>query len=179
MIKSAEISDCGVYRSMLLRLWDEALPVLVVIMLNPSTADAEIDDPTILNLIQRAKHNGYGAILVVNLCDFRSPHPSELMKAAEPTGPNFADHMAEALERAQEVGVVLVAWGNGGAMVLPGSHWSEHDLMMDNITDNYPDLLPVCIGLTKDGYPKHPLARGVHRVPVEAKFQPFKWDAPI
>ena len=43
MIKSAEISDCGVYRSMLLRLWDEALPVLVVIMLNPSTADAEID----------------------------------------------------------------------------------------------------------------------------------------
>ena len=44
MIKTAKISPCGQYRYRLGRLWDESLPVCLWIMLNPSKADADIDD---------------------------------------------------------------------------------------------------------------------------------------
>ena len=76
MRRAAEISPCGLYRYWLEREWDTALPKLVVGMLNPSTADAAVDDPTLLTLIHFGRLWGYGGLAVVNLYGWRSPHPS-------------------------------------------------------------------------------------------------------
>lgn len=49
-------------------------------MLNPSTADAEIDDPTITRCIGFAKSWGFGGLMVGNLWAYRATDPKELKK---------------------------------------------------------------------------------------------------
>ena len=65
---SAVISDCQRYRYWLER--DRGERPLVFVMLNPSTADAEVDDPTIRRCRRFASDNGYTGIIVVNLYAF-------------------------------------------------------------------------------------------------------------
>ena len=60
IIKTAAISDCGTYRYSLTREWAEG-PRLLFVMLNPSTADAEADDPTIRKCIGYAQREGFGS----------------------------------------------------------------------------------------------------------------------
>ena len=86
MLKAAILSEDRKYRYVLLRTWDEAKPAVLFIGLNPSTADEEDDDPTILKCINYAKTWGYGKILMVNLFALRSTDPSILIHAADPVG---------------------------------------------------------------------------------------------
>lgn len=83
MKKSAVISECGKYRYELTRDWSEDGNVfpggnINFVMLNPSTADASIDDPTIRKCIGFAKHNGYDSLKVVNIFAYRSSKPKIL-----------------------------------------------------------------------------------------------------
>lgn len=66
MHRSAVISPCKMYRYLLRRAWDESLPTALFVMLNPSTADAEVDDPTIRRCMGFARSWGMGSIEVVN-----------------------------------------------------------------------------------------------------------------
>ena len=66
----------ALYRYLLWRVWDSSLPVLLVIMLNPSTADHDKNDRTIETLIARARMTGHGGILVLNLFAWRATQPS-------------------------------------------------------------------------------------------------------
>lgn len=75
--RSAVISACGFYRYSLTRRWSED-QLLYWIMLNPSTADASKDDPTIRKCIGFAKHNGFGGIRIFNLFAWRATDPREL-----------------------------------------------------------------------------------------------------
>jgi hypothetical protein len=75
--RTATISDCGRYRYTLGRTWSDEPPVLFV-MLNPSTADADVDDNTISKCIGFAKRWGHGGITVVNLYAWRATNPKEL-----------------------------------------------------------------------------------------------------
>src|SRR5438552_14460864 len=72
----AEISPCGTWRYGLGRGWDPALPVLGWIMLNPSTADAKINDQTIRRVMTISRAAGYGAAWVANLFALPSPSPA-------------------------------------------------------------------------------------------------------
>lgn len=139
----AELSDDGLYRYVLGRRWDENLPECVFIMLNPSTADATVDDPTIRRCINFAKSLGCGSLLVGNLYAFRATDPRDLFKAAEPTGGLRND---EALTELLGRGDVIAGWGAHGkpervAEVLrfPGA---------ERIS---------ALALTKAGAPRHPL----------------------
>lgn len=80
MFKSAVISGCERYRYQLVRQWrdDADSKVLHWVMLNPSTADADLDDPTIRKCIGFARFNGFDGISVVNLFAYRSTSPKEL-----------------------------------------------------------------------------------------------------
>ena len=78
----AVISACELYRYILTRTWDTTLPPLVICMLNPSTADGQLDDPTIRKVIGFAKRLGYGGIVVVNLYAYRATDPKDLATAA-------------------------------------------------------------------------------------------------
>ena len=159
--RAAVLSDCGRYRYRLWRKWadSEHRPILWV-MLNPSTADAEIDDPTIRRCMQFSKRWGYGAMWVGNLYAFRSSDPSVLwgMGASEAHGPDNARHLRG---MANESALTVCAWGAPGSNGTPGhrDYWSPGGLW--------------CIGRTKDGFPKHPLARGRHRVPDDAVLQRY------
>ena len=81
MRKYADLSDDGIYRYVLGREWDSEGAVLGFVMLNPSTADAEADDPTIRRCVGFAKRIGYGGIRVVNIYAYRTSSPLVLMKA--------------------------------------------------------------------------------------------------
>lgn len=132
----------GDYRYTLTRSWDPALPTATFIMLNPSTADAEKDDPTIRRCISFAKREHCGSLHVVNLFALRSTDPWELKKHLRPVGPENAKYLKRAILLAD--GPVIAAWGT------KGGHQATWLLEL------YAKHL-YHLGLTKDGHPKHPL----------------------
>lgn len=113
MIKQAEISPCGQYRYTLSRQWNPAAPAVMFIMLNPSTADARQDDPTIAKCIRLAQTWGYGRLLAGNLFAWRSPRPQDLPTAPDPIGPQ---NDAALTRLAQQAHKIIAAWGNHGSL---------------------------------------------------------------
>jgi hypothetical protein len=106
--RDAVISECGTYRYLLRRTWDAKLPRALIVMLNPSTADAEIDDATIRSCIRLCKALGYGSFEVVNLFALRATDPDELAKAADPVGPGNDSSIERAIGRCD---IAVCAWG--------------------------------------------------------------------
>lgn len=168
MQMAADISPCGTWRYSLKRIWRHDLPMLVVCMLNPSTADGTENDPTISTLIKFATSWGFGGLWVVNQNAFRSPHPSVMAAQDECTRQGPLNFLAwhEALTYASaNGGWALAAWGNGGD--------NDHQFTV------WCDLLRVELrhmGTTGSGAPKHPLARGKHR--ISADIVPSLWRSP-
>lgn len=159
----AVLSDDGRYRYTLGRRWTNDLTAagLVFIMLNPSTATAEEDDPTIRRCIRFARDLGYGGLHVVNLYAYRATKPADLWKAADPVGPDNDRILTETMDRANREGrPVIAAWGTNArpdrvrhVLSLPGA---------DSLT---------ALRTTKDGHPSHPLY-------LPATLRPTPWKAP-
>lgn len=139
----AVISPCALYRYRLWRQWADG-PTCVFVMLNPSTADADHDDPTIRRCIGFARREGCGRLEVVNLFAFRATSPAAMKAASDPVGPDNDFRIREATNRPSPL--VIAAWGSHGnfrgrsAEVLArfGGDWA-------------------CLGRTSAGEPKHPL----------------------
>lgn len=142
----ADISDDGRYRYTLTRRWDDR-PRVVFVMLNPSTADADIDDPTIRRCIGFARRWDFGGIEVVNLFAWRATDPVELARADDPVGPDNDDHIV-----ARCAGeFVVAAWG-ASVPYLQRRRPADVLAMARNVGGQVHHL-----GLTKDGSPRHPL----------------------
>lgn len=114
MKKHAVISSDGKYRYQLLRKWDDRLPLILFIMLNPSTADADIDDPTIRRCIEFAKSWGFGGLMVGNLYAYRATDPKQLKNSPEIS--DTAVWLREINEKhirimEQKCDMVIFAWG--------------------------------------------------------------------
>jgi hypothetical protein len=146
MTRSAEIDRTGMYRYELRRTWGLQNPALFVI-LNPSTADGEKDDPTIRRCMDFADRWGYGGIVVVNVFAFRATKPTALLTAADPVGPMNLIYIRQAMEKA---GIVIAAWGAGGPKVSEPYEWIHEIAKMCGVRLH-------CLGTTADGSPKHPL----------------------
>lgn len=142
----AVISDCGKYRYLLRRVWDQVKPRALFIMLNPSTADAKLDDPTIRSCVRLASGLGYGSIEVVNIFGWRATDPDELPKQADPIGPMNERIVAAAIIRCD---VVICAWG-ANAMA------ARKSIFLSALIGSYRPAA-YCLGTTKSGAPKHPL----------------------
>ena len=140
------ISACGRYRYLLRRSWDFDRMRALFVMLNPSTADAEIDDPTIRSCARLCRSWGYGSFEVVNLFGWRATDPSELAKAASPVGPDNDSIAACAIARCD---VAIAAWGAHSMAE------RRTDAMRRLIEHSRPAVF--CLGSTKSGAPKHPL----------------------
>lgn len=108
----AIISGCGTYRYKLWRTWDSGAPTCNFLMLNPSTADHRIDDPTIRRCVGYARSWGHGGIVVTNLFSLRSTDPTALKSAPDPIGPENDGHVVEA---ASKSALVVAAWGAHGS----------------------------------------------------------------
>lgn len=152
MNKSAEISVCERYRYRLYRSWADG-PFVVFLMFNPSTANAEMDDPTIRKCMGFAERWGYGGIAVVNLFALRSTDPREVGKVsfAEAVGPDNDDAILKVCATAGEV---ITAWGCGQHM---RTRLDRAIKVLRSIKATYPDLPINCLGRGKDGQPRHPL----------------------
>ncbi len=146
---TAEISGCKKYRYSLTRVWDGDKPRVLFIMLNPSTADADNDDPTIRRCIGFAKNWGYGGVYVVNLFALRATNPKDLLKAPFVVG---VENEKWIRRMSCIADLVVCAWGNGAIV----------DKLQKRLDHTWKPLSWISkplhyIELSKDGTPKHPL----------------------
>ncbi len=141
---SAEISACGLYRYSLERIWGEHGDRMCFIMLNPSTADAEVDDPTIRRCIGFARREGCGRLEVVNLFAWRATDPKDLLLVRDPVGPLNDRCIRRAGNRSRRI---VCAWG------AHGGYCQRSSCVLDSLHFFHLE----CLGTTKGGQPRHPL----------------------
>lgn len=134
------------YRYKLWRTWDENLPLMAFLMLNPSKADHVKNDQTIRTCISIARRFGFGSIEVVNLFAFCATYPDQLRAAKNPVGKENDVYIIDALHRSTQM---LLAWGNHGRLK------SRSREVLDMVSEAEGEL--VCLGKTKSGEPRHPL----------------------
>lgn len=146
MERDAVLSDCSVYRYSLTRSWGGG-PYALWVMLNPSTADASQDDPTIRRCIGFTKSWGYRKLIVVNLFALRATDPAELLRHPSPHGPENVQTIRRHLVTAH---VVVAAWGAHRAVERRNA-----PSLVRLAEDQGKQVL--CLGTTKAGAPRHPL----------------------
>lgn len=164
-------------RRRLTREWGPG-PRALVIGHNPSKADALKDDPTSLWWNAWFQLFGFGRYDAMNLWSFCTADPAECRHRVEYgiAGPNWGDrdeifaNRDELVEAAKEADQVFVCWG----AIARDHDWIDH--VVEEIqtgVEPFPDLW--CWGVTKHGAPKHPMARGAHRIPRDQR--PILWKA--
>lgn len=147
-MNDAIISRDGKYRYVLKR-GDTTIPqkTLCWVMLNPSTADASLDDPTIRRCTRFTESFGYTGFGVVNLFALRATDPAYLLRHVNPVGPEN-DAYIEAVSMIS--GAVVLAWGAHKA-VQPQRVQRVLDILYEH------HIVAYCLGKTASGAPKHPL----------------------
>lgn len=156
----ATFSEDAVYRYELWRHWGRG-KALCFIMLNPSTADENENDPTVERCERRAVDMGFGGLVVVNLFAFIATNPNDMIGRSDPVGP-FNDHYI--LAAARKAGRVICAWGTLGAG--RGRDKAVLKMLAEAEIPFYH------LGLTANGQPQHPLY-----VPYSQK--PIPWENPL
>lgn len=144
MQKIATFSPCRTYRYTLWRYWGGLWTTghAMFIGLNPSTATETKDDPTVRRCIGYAWDWGYAGLCMTNIFAFRATDPAVMKAHPEPVGPENDRYLVEMAARAA---IVVAAWGVDGAHMDRGK----------TVRRMIPHLH--CLGLTKDGHPRHPL----------------------
>ena len=126
------------------------------VMLNPSTADDQTDDPTIRRVVGFTGRWGYRRVEVVNVFAARATNPRTLKTMLDPIGGPEADQaIREAVADAQ---LVVAAWGGSVSVVSKASSRDvrmRHIWVIDLLRRSGRDVF--CLGRTRDGYPRHPL----------------------
>lgn len=152
--RSAILSPDRMFRYLLLRKFSEfsreallqPYKPLLAIMLNPSTADEESNDPTINACVSFGIHWVCTELRVVNLFAYRATDPAKLYKARDPIGPLndvYINH--QILEVREAGGIVLAAWGTAPIAYSRGADLAERFGPFK------------CLGRNKNGSPRHPL----------------------
>lgn len=146
MQMDAAMSSDLKYRYYLTRVWNDEQDMAIFIGLNPSTADATEDDPTIRRCMGFARRLGCGGIGMLNLFAFRSTDPRELRRQANPISEpdtTINDDWISKITGAHQT--IIACWGTHGEYLFRGR----------NVALRVPGLQ--CFGITKNKEPKHPL----------------------
>lgn len=148
MISEAGISSCKVFRWWLWRVWDLGLPLVIWVMMNPSTADHRKNDPTILKVTRLSKRWGYGAALVLNIYAFRSSRPENMPETMKDrVGPRNNWWIKTLFRYAARKNIpVICAWGV--------KHEERGHLVRRMANDARLELQ--CLEVALNGEPKHP-----------------------
>jgi len=143
---NALISSDRLYRYWLIRQWTDAAPLLTFIGVNPSTADAYADDPTIRKDIGFAMRLGFGGILKLNLAAYRATKHRDCCAAPDPIGPlNTPQHILGYAQQFSSKDVIFC--------------WGHHGRNFPSQTQALELLFPTakCFGKNPDGTPRHTL----------------------
>lgn len=135
------------YRYALWREWGSG-PWLCWVLLNPSTADAVQNDPTVERCERRARAGNYGGVVILNIFAYRTTDPKRMMAAEDPVGPDN-DNTILYHARMYSITKVICAWGVHGAHLDRGR---KAEKMLREA-----GLKLHCLGLTSEGHPRHPL----------------------
>ncbi|RNF36161.1 DUF1643 domain-containing protein [Paracoccus methylarcula] len=154
MRSTALYSQCEAYRYALTREW-AAGERLLFVMLNPSTADEQRNDPTVERCERRARALGFGAFRVVNIFAYRATRPQDLKRAPEPVG---AENDRILLDSAAWADRILCAWG------AHGDHLGRGQAVERMLRATGRGLWH--LGQTRHGAPRHPLYIGYAAQPV-------------
>lgn len=153
----AHFSECELYRHYLIRTWNDYQPAALFIGMNPSTASANIDDPTIRAEMDFCRRWGYGRLYMANVMDYRATNPAALLLPA--VRPRSANNLLHIQALAAKADKIVVA------------HGALHK-RLQRYGDETTQLLRLaghqlfCLGLTKSGQPTHPLYIPRDREPI-------------
>lgn len=150
----ALFSPCLRWRYALTRVWDESLPHINFLLLNPSTATAQVNDPTVERCQRRAYQQGYGGLCVTNLFAWRSTDPGALRHVSDPVGSDNDRVIIECALAAQQV---VCGWGNHGAIA------GRSEIVLGLLARA--GVRPYCLAITRAGQPRHPLYVSYDRQP--------------
>jgi hypothetical protein len=168
MLGDAEFGGEGqCYRYKLFRRWAPG-PIAMFGMMNCSTAEADVNDPTVAKVCQISRGLGYGGAYIGNACAYRATDRMRLLTVADPVGPR---NHAAILEMVSESSLVVIAHGR-----LPGD-LQRHAHAMCELIQGAGHRLHV-LRLTPDGTPMHPLARGKAFIPVSTVPSPWIFTRP-
>ena len=148
IVRGATFSPCERYRFTLDRTWDARRPLAVFIGVNPSTATAELEDPTIRRCIAFAKAAGCGRFRMLNLFAWRATDVNELLGNPAHTPENDAAILAGVAGAR----FVVCAWGAKSGLV--GRLVRER---ADAVLELLKGRELYCLSVTNDGSPAHPL----------------------
>lgn len=149
-MSGATFSACNRYRYVLWREWGSG-PWCNFIMLNPSTADAEVNDPTIERCVRRAQTLGCGALYVTNAFALRSTDPKALYAEADPVGPENDEAIRRTIGLCS---LIICGWGEHCEKVRKG----RADQIVAMIRHDGRE--PKALAINSSGAPKHPLYVG-------------------
>lgn len=177
----AYISLCRRYRRTLIRRWeglrDDRSRFALWVMLNPSTATGEEDDPTVRRCVQFTKDFDLGlkGLVIENLWDFRATDPQVVKEQEKRSRLDFSEGEKEhpspcsedndysILRAAKRAGIVVAAWGKNALEIEGGSERIHHVL---GIIRGHSDVH--ILQLNKDGQPAHPLM-------LPGSLRPYLW----
>ncbi len=143
------LSSCEKYRYVLWRIWDESKPKWMFVLLNPSKATHEQDDPTITRLVKRAKMNGAGGIVVVNSGAIRQTDSDLAVQDEDPVGPHNAFWIEQMIPQCDKH---IAGWGPK-ASLFKGERLTKAMFIKAGV--------PLyALKINKDGSPGHPLYIG-------------------
>lgn len=154
-LATATFDPTRTYRYRLSRMWDPTKLRVNFVMLNPSTADATVVDPTVRRCLGFAHAWGAGALEVTNAFALRATDPTKLYRTSDPVGPDNDDAIVTA---ARDADLVIVAWG------VHATHLNRQHHVRDLLTGT--GKQPHVLRLTKDGHPGHPLYLPKDTLPI-------------
>lgn len=152
-MNTAIISTCGLYRYRLEREVQATGPVYAYFGINPSTADASVNDATVRKWIGFTKVLGGSRFIVGNVFAYRSTDVKALATVGDPFGDDIGDHVTDILDEAD---ILVPCWGNTSKV--PPKLQYAFDVLLDALLSSGKPVRH--FGLTKSGDPMHPLMLG-------------------
>ena len=136
------------YRYELIRIWDESLPIVLFVMMNPSVANISADDLTVAKCRRYAEDWGFGTLLVGNTFAYRATDQRALLSVSDPIGPQNDRHLVAMAEIAR---LIVFAYGQ------PHKSLRARGLAVARRLSKNGTRPLHALELSQDGTPKHPL----------------------
>ncbi|MBF0333834.1 MAG: DUF1643 domain-containing protein [Alphaproteobacteria bacterium] len=158
-------NDC--YRYVLTREWSDTGLTALFVLMNPSCADADVDDGTIKGVTRKVRSWTFAGapfrrLLICNTFAYRAKDQRRLTEIENPIGPDNDQHIREAAKSAD---MIVLAYGNPRTKALRARGPAVAEMLR---ADGH-DLYVLGLGATS-GVPKHPLYITDETVP-----EPWIW----
>lgn len=153
---TADFSPCRKFRFTLTRKFPFGKGKINFIMLNPSTADENYNDPTIARCEKMALRDGFEYMAITNLFPYRATDPKDMKEFYRGLGESWQcmdySKNLEVIEKlAFESDRLICAWGNHGNFL------NTSDLVREILDTEILRKRAYYLELNKSGEPKHPL----------------------